>query len=142
MQAPEMIDRVLPTAKALDPALGIDIVRLAMNKLDVVWDELFPQEQARIVNLLVERVVVASSTQVSDLGDGRVRLTVPIQIKRRRGRMLVQNPTGQFEELKPSTPEPTPLQLALARGHRWLRMLESGQVGSLQEIGKCLLIRV
>jgi hypothetical protein len=48
--------------------------------------------------------------------------------------MLVQNPTGQVEELKPSTPEPTPLQLALARGHRWLRMLESGQVGSLQEI--------
>lgn len=42
MQAPEMIERVLPTAKALDPALGIDIVRLAMNKLDVVWDELFP----------------------------------------------------------------------------------------------------
>ena len=56
MKAPEMIDRVLPKAKALDPALGIDIVRLAMNKLDVVWDELFPQEQARIVNLLVERV--------------------------------------------------------------------------------------
>jgi site-specific DNA recombinase len=30
-----------------------------MNKLDVVWDELFPQEQVRIVNLLMERVVVS-----------------------------------------------------------------------------------
>ncbi|MFO0122828.1 MAG: hypothetical protein ACK520_10230, partial [Inhella sp.] len=48
---------MLPKAKALDPALGIDIVRLAMNKLDVAWDELFPQ--AQIVNLLVERVVVS-----------------------------------------------------------------------------------
>jgi len=29
---------------------------------------------------------------------------------------------------------PTPLQLALARGHRWLAMLESGEVESLKEI--------
>ena len=29
---------------------------------------------------------------------------------------------------------PTALQLALARGHRWLAMLESGQVSSLREI--------
>jgi len=30
----------------------------AMEKLDPVWDELFPAEQARIVRLLVERVEV------------------------------------------------------------------------------------
>lgn len=29
---------------------------------------------------------------------------------------------------------PTPLQLALARGHRWLAMLESGEATSLKEI--------
>ncbi|WP_220429088.1 hypothetical protein [Vulcaniibacterium gelatinicum] len=29
---------------------------------------------------------------------------------------------------------PTPLQLALARGHRWLAMLESGKATSLKEI--------
>ena len=29
---------------------------------------------------------------------------------------------------------PTPLQLALARGHRWLAMLESGEAKSLKEI--------
>jgi hypothetical protein len=31
---------------------------------------------------------------------------------------------------------PTPLQLALARGHRWLAMLESGNVKSLKQIAK------
>jgi hypothetical protein len=31
---------------------------------------------------------------------------------------------------------PTPLQLALARGHRWLAMLESGEAKSLKEIAE------
>ena len=31
-------------------------VREALNRLDPLWDELFPAEQARIVQLLVERV--------------------------------------------------------------------------------------
>jgi site-specific DNA recombinase len=34
-------------------------VRLALEKLDPVWNDLFPAEQARIVHLLVERVDVA-----------------------------------------------------------------------------------
>ena len=33
----------------------------ALNNLDAVWDELFPAEQARIVSLLVERVVVSET---------------------------------------------------------------------------------
>jgi hypothetical protein len=33
-------------------------VRAALEQLDPLWDELFPAEQARIVRLLVERVVV------------------------------------------------------------------------------------
>jgi hypothetical protein len=31
-------------------------VRAALERLDPLWDELFPAEQARIVQLLVERV--------------------------------------------------------------------------------------
>ena len=33
-------------------------MREALERLDPLWDELFPAEQARIVRLLVERVVV------------------------------------------------------------------------------------
>jgi hypothetical protein len=33
-------------------------VRDALERLDPLWDELFPAEQARIVRLLVERVEV------------------------------------------------------------------------------------
>ena len=35
-------------------------VREALQRLDPLWDELFPAEQARIVQLLVERVDVVS----------------------------------------------------------------------------------
>jgi site-specific DNA recombinase len=34
-------------------------VREALNRFDPLWDELFPAEQARIVQLLVERVDVS-----------------------------------------------------------------------------------
>lgn len=37
---------------------------------------------------------------------------------------------------RPWDRQPTPLQLALARGHPWLSMLESREVKSLQEITK------
>ena len=33
-------------------------VREALQRLDPLWDELFPAEQARIIQLLVERVDV------------------------------------------------------------------------------------
>jgi hypothetical protein len=33
-------------------------VRVALQRLDPLWDELFPAEQARIIQLLVERVDV------------------------------------------------------------------------------------
>lgn len=66
--------------------------------------------------------------------DGRLTLIVPIQIKRRGGRKLVTLPNGESATPRPWGTAPTPLQLALARGHRWLAMLESGEVKSLKEI--------
>jgi hypothetical protein len=48
---------------------------------------------------------------------------------------VITLPNGEMG--KPQRPlEPTPMQLALARGHRWLAMLESGEVKTLTEIAK------
>ncbi|SFN07443.1 LacI family transcriptional regulator [Nitrosomonas communis] len=66
--------------------------------------------------------------------DGKLTLSVPIQIKRRSGRKLVTLPNGEIVKVQTWDTAPTPLQLALARGHRWLSMLESGKVKSLKEI--------
>lgn len=66
--------------------------------------------------------------------DGRVTISIPIQIRRRSGRKQITLPSG--EQLKSTTqmPPPTSLQSALARGHRWLKMLESGEATSLKAI--------
>jgi len=71
---------------------------------------------------------------VVEASDGRLTLSVPIRIKRRGGRKLVTLPTGEPLPARPWDTAPTPLQLALARGHRWLALLTSGEAKSLREI--------
>ncbi len=73
--------------------------------------------------------------QVIPANDGRLTISVPLQIKRRSGRKLVTLPNGE-PAARPWEEEPTPQQLALARGHRWLAMLESGEVKFLREIAR------
>ncbi|QGG80586.1 LacI family transcriptional regulator [Litorivicinus lipolyticus] len=67
--------------------------------------------------------------------DGVMSIRVPIKITRRGGRKLVKRPSGELIG-RPWDQKSTVLQLALARGHRWLRMFESGRVGSLKGIAK------
>lgn len=59
---------------------------------------------------------------------------MPIQIKRRSGRKLVTLPNGKTAPVRPWDVAPTSIQLALARGHRWLATLESGEAKFLKEI--------
>ncbi len=81
------------------------------------------------------RVEKVGEAQLIEDSAGRLAITVPIRIKQRGRRKLVTLPSG--ETVAPKRPwddAPTPMQLALARGHRWLAMLESGGAGSLREI--------
>jgi hypothetical protein len=74
-------------------------------------------------------------TDIIPSSDGRLTLIIPIKIRRRGSNKVITLPDG--ETGKPQKPlEPTPMQLALARGHRWLAMLESGEVKTLTEIAK------
>ena len=58
LRAPEIIVRTWRAAKSMGDISEVD-VREALERLDPLWDELFPAEQARIVQLLVERVDVS-----------------------------------------------------------------------------------
>lgn len=80
------------------------------------------------------RIQKTGEPDVIEASDGRLTLSVPIQIKRRSGRKLVTLPNGETAKARPWDTAATPLQLALARGHRWLVMLESGEAKSLKEI--------
>ena len=65
--------------------------------------------------------------------DGKLTLNIPIQIRRRGGCKRITLPNG--EAGTPHKPlAPTAIQQALARGHRWLAMLESGEVQTMREL--------
>jgi len=74
--------------------------------------------------------------EVITASDGSLTVTVPIRIKRRGLRKAVTLPDGGTLYSRPWDTAPTPLQLALARGHRWLAMLESGEASSMKEIAR------
>jgi hypothetical protein len=58
LRQPEVVAGTWLAARAETPDLKESEVREVLARLDPLWGELFPAEQARIVRALVERVVV------------------------------------------------------------------------------------
>jgi DNA invertase Pin-like site-specific DNA recombinase len=58
MRAPEIIVATWRNAREQESCITEAEVREALQSLDPLWDELFPAEQARVIQLLVERIEV------------------------------------------------------------------------------------
>jgi DNA invertase Pin-like site-specific DNA recombinase len=58
LRTPELVIRTWRAARRKGDGISEAEVRTALGQLDPIWDELFPAEQARIVQLLIERVDV------------------------------------------------------------------------------------
>jgi site-specific DNA recombinase len=58
LRAPEMIVRTWRAGRRMIAGLKEAEVREALQRLDPIWNELFPAEQARVIQLLVDRVDV------------------------------------------------------------------------------------
>jgi hypothetical protein len=80
------------------------------------------------------RILQTGDPGVLEASDGRLALTVPIEIKRRSSRMQMTLPGGEPTRARPWDPGPNALQQALARAHRWQGMLDTGQAGSVKAI--------
>jgi site-specific DNA recombinase len=61
LTTPEVIVRTWPAARDQDGSTTEAEVRTALIELEPLWEELFPAEQARIVQLLVERVEIRAT---------------------------------------------------------------------------------
>jgi len=81
--------------------------------------------------ILIDRT---GQPEVIAASDGSLTVTVPIRTKRRSLRKVVTLPDGGRMQPRPWDDTPTPNQLALARGHRWLMLLESGAAKAIKEI--------
>ena len=85
LRSPDLLHDVIPAAIALDPTLDEAKVTVAMTRLDVIWDQLFPAEQTRIVRLLVERVIVSpNDLEVRLQANGIERLVRELQPSREK----------------------------------------------------------
>ena len=86
----------------------------------------------------MNRPTLTVAGQASEVvaSDGSVVLNVPITLRQRSGRRVVAGGGPRGESGERTRTGATPLQLALARGHRWLRMIEAGEVSSLREIAQ------
>ena len=58
LRQPEMVVGTWRAARATAPDVTEQEVLLALERIEPLWDELFPAERARIVRLLVDRVDV------------------------------------------------------------------------------------
>jgi site-specific DNA recombinase len=56
VRTPEIIVRTWKEAHRRDGSVTEDDVRKSLSGFDAVWEELFPAEQARVIQLLIERV--------------------------------------------------------------------------------------
>lgn len=68
--------------------------------------------------------------------NGSLTVSLPIKLIRRGKCMAVTLPDGTTIQPRPWDDTPTPIQQALARGHRWLEILQSGQAQSLTEVAE------
>lgn len=60
LQTPEAVQSIWNQTHQMYPGIDEPTVVLAMRRLANVWKQLFPEEQIRLVNLLIERVVLLS----------------------------------------------------------------------------------
>lgn len=82
LRSPDLLSEVLPQAIKLDPTLDEAKVTVAMTRLDAIWEQLFPAEQARIVKLLVEKVIVSpNDLEVRLRANGIERLVLEMSPK-------------------------------------------------------------
>ncbi len=66
--------------------------------------------------------------------DGRLRIRVPMALKRRGGRKEIIVPQGLPRPRKTTPQTYSALVLAVIRGHRWKELLESGRYPSIDAL--------
>jgi hypothetical protein len=81
-------------------------------------------------------IKATGDVDVVSASNGSMNVTIPIRIIRRGRRKAVTLPDGTAVQPRAWDNQPTPMQLALVRGHRWLAILESGKARNLAEVAE------
>ncbi len=147
LSQPAWAVKVMETMKDTDDDITEQQVFRALEDFDTLWNELIPAEQQRLIQLLVQRVVVHKdrlqitlhSTGMTSLlheiipgmpagakidVNAPVIFEIPIQFKIRGGRRYIMTPDGQ--DLTPSRAQKLESNMikAIASGHGFQDMLD------------------
>lgn len=143
-----------------DKGISERMAMAALKKFESLWGELFPAEQHRIANLLIQRIVVHPDKLqmtfrpmgmvallrelVSDItyvaptsyNDTFLTIEIPIAFKRRGGRKYITTPDGRdvLEDRKPHFDKS--LIRAIVRGHELLELADAAPDLNVIKLGK------
>lgn len=81
-------------------------------------------------------IKATGKADVVSASNGSMNVTIPIKIIRRGRCKAVTLPDGTSVQPRAWDNQPTQMQLALVRGHRWLAILESGKARNLAEVAE------
>lgn len=79
LQTPPITQQIVVNAQEAGLETDEAQITVALNKVDTVWDHLFPDEQSRIIRLLVEKIVVTADNidlRMRDNGIERLALDI------------------------------------------------------------------
>jgi len=86
LRTPEVVVRTWKSVRAEGETMTEREVAATLGQLDPLWDELFPAEQARIVQLLVERVDLSTDgVHIALRTDGLAQLAGELKPAKGRG---------------------------------------------------------
>src|SRR5262249_22756889 len=79
---PEIVVRTWKQAREHDGSVTEEEVRTSLTEFGALWDELFPAEQARIIQLLIDRVEIRlDGLNITLRNGGLTSLTNELQMK-------------------------------------------------------------
>lgn len=156
LSAPEWIQRM---TRVKDVYLKTPDFRAALLHIQNMWDELFPMEQARIVQLMVERIVIypdrlvlyfhhlgiltilqdikpdlkfAGREEISP--DAAITLEIPISLNRKGNRKFIKAPNGADLVTTRLPKFDDALIKAVVRAHDWQMQIDSGTAKSIDDL--------
>ena len=138
-----------------DDSIKLPDIRIGLKNFETMWNELFPVEQARIIQLVIDGIIVHPDKIIitfhpsgmlsvlhqfmPDLKthgdiDEPIVMEIPVQFQRKAKRKHIIKPDGShvIDMQNPYMDEA--LIKAIGRAHKWQAMLDLGEVKSIAEI--------
>lgn len=156
----EWINRMLKN-NSEEEDLSLSDVKAALDNFDVLWEALFPAEQARIIHLIISHITLYPNKliiQFNPTGMASVLhemlpdltftpnkkpemheplvMNIPIDFINRHNRKIIVTPDGKDISQSFLPKHDSALVKAIVRAYHWEEMIEKGDAASIAEIAE------